>query len=368
MAFRIGEHIVAGRLDNSQRHSVHGVLVFGEHRQVNLSLVGDLAGDLAGKVIEFEVPRNQPVDDATYEEYLKELQLHQVGAAGDIHLKIARVPRCSISDFVRRSKLGEQPPLDDLPCLYMEWYSQNGRMVAEIIDPQIEEQHDDDAEEEITASEITAIPLTEPFDEPTTPEITGVELDEFGNAHSFDASPIDNDEEDPYGLFPHDIQQQLGDSEEPRPWQDEFGDDTNRDPLELRDWSEVIPDIDPETKAQYEKWDEIYGGHHNQSLNDLFDPPLQLPPGDEVNDEETARPLVLMIAGRLAMLSVAFDLCKHFNMVRAYRWLVNDVLPEAEVHPDQLEHGIVTHYSSWEYCEHCDAEMDAEDERAYGGG
>lgn len=352
MAFRIGEYIIGGSLDNTRRHRVSGWIAFGERCGIHLELVGDLAGDLQGRRIEFDVPGREPGPDDVVEPLIKDLSRHQIGAAGDMLFRIARVPEGPIDEFYLRCKRGDPPPVHEHPCLYLEWFGQQGRVVAEIVDPVLS----DVVAEETQPSDAVPEPLPDPSD--VGLGVTGVSIDENGYAETFKIDTSDEEDDDPYGLFPADIEQQLNVTEDVP-----YDDFPSAEPPQPRDWADVIPGIDPETKALYEQWDEIYGGRKDELLSAMLDPPLQLPPPDEVQDEATARAYVLQIAASLARLSVAFDLCKHFDMVRAYRWLVEEILVEGHVHPNQLAHEIVTHYSSWEFCPACDAEFDAEYER-----
>jgi hypothetical protein len=130
-----------------------------------------------------------------------------------------------------------------------------------------------------------------------------------------------------------------------------------------RPWDEVIPGIDPETKALYESWDEIYGGENEVPVSTLFDPPLQLPPADTVTTDEVAEPVLRMILARLAELNVALDMCEHCTPLSAYRILTNEILPIAEVHPNLAATNIVEHYCAYEFCPQCLAELDAEYEQ-----
>ena len=125
-----------------------------------------------------------------------------------------------------------------------------------------------------------------------------------------------------------------------------------------RSWDEVIPGIDPETKAMYEQWDEIYDGENEEPVTSLFDPPLQLPAAGSVTTDEDAEPFLNAILGRLAILNVAFDLCEHATPLTAYRCLVEEVLPTAQVHPNLADTDIVEHYCMYEYCADCKAEFD----------
>jgi hypothetical protein len=354
MAFRIGKHILGGFLSNKRRNRVHGWLAYDEGVGIHFEFIGNLAGDLAGRVVEFEVLGREPSAKDVIDAELDGLIHSQIGAAGDMLLRMVRVPDCPVEELMRRAKLGDLPPMDEKPCLYLEWFSQNGRVVAEIVGVEVR----DYVEEGRPRPEVTPIPLPDPDD--VGLGITGIAIDEAGRAQSFEFGPDDAEPDDPFGLFPDDLDAAVSRSA------DSESDVASGDPPQPRSWDEVIPGIDPETKALYEQWDEIYGGTKDEFLSTLIDPPLQLPPPDEVTDEDVARSLVMQIAASLARLSVAFDLCDHFTMVRTYRWLIEEILVEGHVHPGQTPTGIVTHYSTWESCPECDAEFGVEYARRHG--
>jgi hypothetical protein len=70
-----------------------------------------------------------------------------------------------------------------------------------------------------------------------------------------------------------------------------------------------------------------------------------------------------VLLARLALHSVAIDVCEHFSASDVYRWLLEEILPEAEIHPQLRRTGFVQHYSTWEACRQCAAEFDTEYER-----
>jgi hypothetical protein len=125
-----------------------------------------------------------------------------------------------------------------------------------------------------------------------------------------------------------------------------------------RDWSEVIPGIDPATKAMYEEWDEVIYGTKDEPLTWLFEEPLCLPKPNALRDEAHAWQVLSSLLAAMALRGVAFDMCPHFTAERAYELLIDELLPRAGVHPNLAATGFVKHYCSWEYCEECDAEFD----------
>ena len=355
MAWRIGEHVVRGELNNSRRNSVHGWMEFGGDHGIRVELTGNFDGDLAGRHIRFQTAAAVDGPDPTRPEELNSLEPRQIGTAGTMLLRMVRVPRCSIEEFVRRSKLGDSPPVDEKPCLYLEWYSQNGRVVAEIVEPQIEYVSDDD--QPVTEAEPEPLPRDEP--DAGGPSITGFSIDENGTVEEFTFDGHSDDlhkDDDMYGLFPPELEEQLQSSNELAGT--EFSADVDQ-PRE-RSWDEVIPGIDEETKQMYEQWDEIFDGKRDEPVSSLFDPPLKLPPPDQLSNEADAEEILKVLLGRLAQHGVAIDVCEHFSARDTYRLLIEEILPEANIHPNLPETGFVQHYSTWESCPQCEAEFEEE--------
>ncbi len=347
MAIRIGQYVIGGFISSARRNSVHGWLAFDEERGLHFELLGDLSGDLAGRRIEFHVPSAAPADDGVITQLLNDLQQNQIGAAGDMCLRMMRVPTGPINELPTGSLMDEPPPIDERLCLHLEWFGQNGGVVAEILNPVIEDYVDDDVAETGSSDSSTDSPECD-----SDFEALSIEFDALDDTPPYDAQ--DFDEDDPYGLFPEDLEQELSETSGSQEFEE-----ASADSSQPRDWEDIIPGIDPETKAMYEQWDEIYGGQKDELISNLFEPPMQLPHVDDVTDEATARRYVLQIAARLATLGVAIDLCPHYTMLKTYRWLLSEILPKGHVHPKLRPTGIVFHYSSFEYCEECDAEFEA---------
>src|SRR5690606_36232644 len=70
---------------------------------------------------------------------LKGLAWMQIGPTGLITAdRQVRVSDCPPEEPYIRCKLDEPPPMAWKPCLTLEWYSQNGRVLVELVDPEIE--------------------------------------------------------------------------------------------------------------------------------------------------------------------------------------------------------------------------------------
>jgi hypothetical protein len=373
MAYRLESYVLRGEIRNSQQNSVSGWLevlratgkgedAASEPRLVMLSFVGNLQGELAGRDFRFEVrERDLPNPRPVLEEHFHN---DQIGPMGDSLYRMVRVPLIPIEEFCMARERGENPPEEQRASIYLEWYSQNGRVVLELLDPILEfaGQYDRLADPEPD-------PVPDP-DDVGPPSITAISLDDDGVFGISSVSPPDaEDEDDPFGLFPKGLSQQISQSsldaesaDDTSPLEDELP-WTDCEPQEPRSWDEIIPGIDPETKAMYEQWDEVTDGTKDEPLTWLFESPLSLPKPDNVLDEQQAWIALHSLLAAMALRGVAFDMCPHFTALQAYRLLIDDLLPEAGVHPNLVATGWVQHYGSWESCEACQAEFDEEYER-----
>jgi hypothetical protein len=388
MAHRIGDYILRGELRNTRANGVFGWLEFAPDYGVHIELTGNLGGDLQNKHIRFSTPRGSTPDSHAPLELPEEIESladRQIGVVGDVVLRRVRVPTIPLLEFSKLPRSDQQRFSVEKDCLYLEWFSQNGRVVAEIIDPQIEFvddrnnpdtedhnslesgprnaglpgdlHHNDDLHSHIAEAYLGLGPGSEGAD-------NFVDSDD-----DIEEDLEDEADEDPYGLFDPDLQRDVSDA---LLAETSFDDDLLPDPLldleppfadlpkQKRSWDEVIPGIDPETKAMYEQWDEIFEGEKDEPVAYLFETPLRLPPPDRVSSDEEARALVVSILAQLALLSVAVDVCEHFSPLQTYRLLMTEILPTAKVHPNLAASRMVQHYSTSDYCDACEAEFDAQ--------
>lgn len=320
MTTRIGSQIFRGELFNLKRNSVHGWINFGGDWGVRVELTGNLLGELAGKRFRFQA--SQPTSDRDCPKAtIDELADIQNGVTGEMQLRADG---------------------DGKTSLWLEWFSQNGQIIAEMIDPIISFGPFEEEPREETQSEL---PLSDD-------DLTDI----FGDTDSDD---------DPYQLFPADLDRRLEASsqdaadpefaEEPSP----EASDEPAQPRGTRPWDEVIPGLDPETKRMYDEWDEVIDGTKDVPFTSLFDPPLTLKkPEDIASDAEAVESLRILLA-RLALHCVVIHMCEHYTALDTYRWLLEDLLPEEGVHPNLGPTGFVRHYDTAEHCDACDAEFEA---------
>ena len=353
MSLRIGDDILAGELRNTRRNGVFGWIEFAPDFGVRIELTGNLGGDLEGKHIRFTTPRSStnPPDLDELPEHINSLADRQIGVTGEILLRKTKVPTLPIDDFLDLSSDQQQAHLVEKECLHIEWYSQNGRITAEVLEPNIEFIDPSSGADD---EQVQIEPLTD--GEGMNVGFTEIRLDEESKPLGFeqdDASEDGGVEEvdDPYGLFGEDIEKRLAQS-----LGEDVGAESSENSNESRSWEDM--DLDPETRAMYEQMDEIFEGKRDQPISYLFETPLKLPKPDRVDTDEEAEPLVRSILAQLALLSVALDVCEHFSAVDTYRLLMNEILPTAKVHPNLAASEMVQHYSTSDFCSSCESEFD----------
>ncbi|HBE68867.1 MAG TPA: hypothetical protein DDW52_12035, partial [Planctomycetaceae bacterium] len=180
----------------------------------------------------------------------------------------------------------------------------------------------------------------------------------------------DEGPEDPFGLFDEELEERLSESlRSPEQMDSIFDSDPDIEveltsgPTESR-WEGL--DLDPETRQMYEQWDEIFDGDKDEPVAYLIDTVLRLPKPNAVKSNEEAHGYVIQILAQLAKLSVALDVCEHFEPIDTYRLLMDEILPNAKVHPNLKASDMVFHYSTSEYCSLCEIEYDKEFDREYG--
>lgn len=344
MALRLGDWVVGGEIINTRKNSVHGWLRLRDHdAPLALHLTGNCDPDLAGRHIRFTA-RPRPSDGSEIDP--SRLAPQQIGPTGT--MTAARRVRdfdCSTAEYYRRAQLGEPPPTTWKPCLYLEWHSQNGAVVVELLDPEIEFLDDVPT----AADDIPFDGL--PFDEdiPFGEADGGLLGDDLGADGEFDAldefladeEDLDDEAEDPYGLFPHELLDHL-DREAARTDETLAGDDAN------------------DTIRELELMDALIERGEDVPVGSLFDPPMQLPSVEQLDqmDDAEAEAVFKTLLARLALYGVALDMCEHYTPRAAYRLLVEEIGPEEGVFPELQQTQWVQHFMTHEFCDQCAAELE----------
>jgi hypothetical protein len=131
MAWRLNDSVVSGTIDNREKGKVRGQLWLVQRAApIRFELNGDCASDLAGCVVEFVNPNPKPIESFPQIE-------DQIGEAGYItgSRRVAKVPDGTDTLTLTKEQVDNFPKTN---LLYLEWFSErNGRVVVEILDPQI---------------------------------------------------------------------------------------------------------------------------------------------------------------------------------------------------------------------------------------
>jgi len=354
MAFRLGELVVCGEIFNTKKNSVHGWLgLRGIDRPVKLELTGDCDPDLAGRHFRFEAPPpvgNQQEDSPgeSEEQTIERLNLKgfawlQIGTTGtmtaDHQVKHAD---CSVEELCMRLRLKEPPPMRWVRCLYLEWYSQNGRVVIELPDPVIEFIGQDGQPEPDDWKLPEDLPPANAPPEPGGgPSITAFRMNEDGEIEITDETPcLDEDEtEDEFKLIPDELQRQLD--------------------AQSREVDKALSSGDEQDSItrDLEAMDEALEKGERVPLGSLFDETIKLPKPDRLTEHEAEVELKGLLT-RLAMFGVALHICEHFTALDAYRLLVEGLCKEDVAFAEICKTGWVQHFDTAEYCEACQAEFD----------
>ena len=319
-------------------------------------MTGNCHPDLKGKHIRFEArdaAEREASGDAVDFDF-SGMAWQQVGPTGDMTAdRKVKVSDCSPEELYERSKQGNHPPFEWKRCLYLEWFSQNGRVVLELVDPVIEF-IDDELDEADTTDDAT-IDLTE-----TTASGDANPADQFGavpdavdfttegfseeadeTAAEFSEGEHFDPDNDPYGLFPEGLQQQFD--------------------LEASQVDNSIEDDEskPQSLREMELMDELIEGGEGDIISSIFEEPVTLPRPEQLDDVQVEAALKSLL-GKLALFGIALSVCEHFTPRDAYRLLLDDICTEERAYPQLRETQWVQHFMTSEFCEACEAEMDRE--------
>lgn len=374
MAFRLGEHVVCGEIINTHKNSVHGWLgLRGVEQPVMLQLTGNCDSDLAGRHIRFEA-RSAPKDnqdssslqpDSEREnesdrDRLERLNLtglawQQIGPTGAMTAAHrVRTADCSVEELCMRLRLKEPPPMRWVRCLYLEWYSQNGRVVVEMPDPIIEFLGPDGkAEPETADSTEDKTPEEPPPQVQGGLSVTAFHRNDEGEVEITDETPYldaeeDDDGDNPYKLVSDDLQREL----------DAQTRETDRALRNDAESDDLIRDV--------EVMDEAIEKGERVPLGSLFDEVMKLPKPDRLTEQQAEVELKGLLT-RLAMFGVALNMCEHFTALDAYRLLVEHLCKEEVAFAEVCNTGWVQHFDTAEFCEACQAEFDRQYEQQQRG-
>jgi hypothetical protein len=381
MAFRLGDLVVRGDIFNTRRYSVHGwIELKGQEQPLLLHLTGNCSPDLAGWHFRFEArpsggasdadsAATPPAEGEPKQPDLSGLAWQQIGPTGTMTAaRKVKVADCPPTELYLRCQMGEPPPMEWKRCLYLEWFSQNGRVVIELADPILEFVEFVELQG-VAAGDGSSPILPDEYEDLEDEDpaagrlgITAIGINEDGETEIRDLSPPDQDEEaddieeaddlddedhDPYGLIPDDLQREL----------DAQTFETDRAIEDDADQSAVI--------GEMELMDDLIERGDGEPVGTIFDDPLKLPQPDQLDDEQVEAALKSLL-GQLALFGIALDVCGHFTPRDAYRLLVERICRREHAYPELRHTQWVQHFMTSEYCSLCEEEFEREYEEKKG--
>jgi hypothetical protein len=298
LTIRLDELVVCGEIDNTRPYSVCGWLKLRGYRTpLTLNLTGDCGPSLKGQRIRFEhpVPPDDRDDDDSVE--LSHLAWQQIGPTGSMTVSPA-VP-------------GESGRLS------LEWFSQNGRVTLDLADLVLE-----------------AVPDEEDAD-------VNPEDDAEADLAALAGMDDEDDDEDPFGLFPQDLMEHF----------DNQADELDREILAegsvVRDMSDV------------DLMEDLIENGEGVPIGNIFDPPIKLPRPEGLSDDAIELALKRLLAN-LARHGISLDICEHYSPRESYQLLLEEICPFEMTHPQLDATRLVQHFSTSDFCETCEAEFERE--------
>jgi hypothetical protein len=354
MALRLGEYVVYGELYNKSNYCTHGIIVLrgeepGEETVVRLDLTGNCDKDLRGKGFRFR-PREEDADGPAFPaERFPRFQIGQFGPTATMTAQgwVKDLP-CSVEEYLRRKDLGEEPPIEWKRHLYLEWYSQNGRVVVEMVDPVVEEcvresrsgsgPDDEDEGDWVPLPNLALPPFLEESEPGAGLEITSITRD--GDDYTVDSwTPTEADMPDE-------------DEEPATPLQQHFAAESDAIDRALHGGDDE-PESD--TTRELERMDECMDHGVRQPLFLLLNGTSDLKPDGQLDDIQAEAALKGLLV-QMAMVGVALDVCEHFTPRDCYRLLRDKVLLQPNAYPGLVGTGWGQHVMTCEHCSKCEAE------------
>lgn len=325
---------------NPSRFSTHGrLLLRGAEMPVAFELTGAPCPDLCGRTLEFEVPGNDHEASDEDRRLAKLFRPHQIGVPGEMTIeRKVRTFDCSIEEFTRRSELGEPPPTRWEDCLYLEWFSQNGRVVIELPASKIRVLSEAEIAERRKAEEESFEAEMRKLDEEREnggPEIIGTtpedEIDPLG-LYSQD------DDEEGYGLIPDELESELA-RKARRTDREAAGE--SEDSIRTMEETELMDEM-------------LEKGKRTPLMEFIAD--LNLPSPAAVSTDEQAEQSLKLALAKLALAGVAFHVCEHCSAREAYRIFIEEVCSDSEgsgAFRPLIGTGWVQNFCSSDYCKRC---------------
>ena len=339
MALRLSDLVISGEFHNTIQYCVHGCIVLrGSETPIHVELTGSPAEDLRGRSFEFEAPEN---DTPPTEEDIKlvaQFADQQIGATGTISAAdMVKTFDCPVEEYLRRVDMGDPPPVRLARRLYIEWFSQNGRVVIELADPKLKFL---DGREAPPAVDSLDLQSENPASE-SGPQILTVSpddvIDPLDPLGSVGEVYTEAEDEDEYGLFPKDLNRDL--ERAAQRTDREMSGDSDKAASSMEEW---------------ERFDDLIEHGVGTPVGELIEG-LKLPAPSESLTEEQCEVALLSALTQLALFGTAFHICEHCSMCDAYRIFMEHVCKESTVSPQMRGTSFVQHYTTSDFCRTCQA-------------
>jgi hypothetical protein len=336
MAFRLDDLIIAGFFCHSRQFSFHGrILLRGCEDPILVELTGDPAEDLRGRMFEFEVPRNDRPPTDEDRKRARAFNNQQIGPVGEITAarkqKTLDVP---VEEIHHRLEPGDTPSVQERHCLYLEWFSQNGRVVIDLAD--LEMKFFEKGEEPGGTDDFP--PLEDDLESGEPFDAVGAqpdeEIDPFTMPDVADGeSAIEEDQG--YGLIPDELNREMERSAR-------------------RTDREIAGEPEDAIKAieECEMLDDLIDHAEGTRTGKLIERLKLPPPAADLTDLQAGEAMGVALK-ELALFGVAFHICEHCSIQEAYRMLIEEVCEECKVFPEMRGTSFVQHFSTSDFCQQC---------------
>ncbi len=352
MAIRLGEYVIEGELHNTNHYAAHGAILLRSEAPegetvVHLQLTGDCAKDLRGKCIRFRPENPDEAGPRFNPEESPRLQSPQIGPTGTMTSQgWVRILPCGVEEYLRRKKLGEPPPTPWKRRLYLEWYSQNGRVTVEMGDVAVEEclRYPEDDDDEGEWAPLPNLALPPGLDGPGELGITAVQWD-GSEAHTeeWTVRPAEGTAKQSPQSIPDELEQQ-------------FAAESAAIDRAIRGGEAGVSD---EAMAETELMDACIEHSDRVPVIGLLGDLDQMPSPDDGDDDEVESALKVLL-GQMALLGLALDVCKHYTPRESYRLLLDKILHGERAYEKLIGTGWVQHFMTHDYCAECEAEGEQE--------
>jgi len=350
MALRIENIVEYGQLNNTKKNSTFGWLrLRGSEMDHYIELTGDMSPDLRGKRISFSPNPEVPVYTTAADEAIshKSIHPHQIGSTGDMTAADwVKLVDCPVDELINRAKSGEMPPSRYVRRLYLEWFSQNGRVVIELADPLLEEYvGEENGEEKWVPME----PLTGKPDD----DFDAMEKDDLA-AEVREQIPFGQD----YKAGRRDGSLNIRQLTDPEA-AEEFAEQVEhyrslQPPPSNEDEAESDYNLE-EDLLELNYMDDVVEGKYDD--DPLLASVLDIPEIDGLTDTQ-AEAKLKEVLGMLAMYGIAIHICEHFTAKDTLRIIRDDYGLESRIHPGFVGSGWVQNFNTGESCPKCDAEFE----------